>query len=693
MIDKPTPPVARRGDTVRSLHGVDRPDPYAWMRDASSAETLEHLRAERAYYDAAMAPLDALIETLAAEAVARLPDDDMSAPWAYGAHEYFEHRPTEAEFTQLFRVGRGEPADPAQAELLIDPAQLDPGSGYVRLGLRQVSPDERILAYSVDVDGSETFELRFRDLSTGQDLPDRVAGTHYGGAWSADASTFFYLIHDAAWRPHQLWRHTLGSPIEDVLVFEERDEQFTVDAWLARSRAAIVVHVASRNTSEVWLIDADSPTKRPRLVEGRRSGIEYQVEPTRTPDGDVALIVTNDGAEEFRVCAAPLTTPDRAHWTELLPGRDDERIYGIDAFAGHLVTSYRRDGALGLRVNALGRLAAGLGEPLEIAPSGPGVTLRLLANPDFDTPEIVIGEESATRPRFWVAVELATGKRRLVRDTVLADYDPTRYVTERWTFPAPDGTPIPATMVRHRDTPLDGSAPAVIDGYGSYELSLDPSFDETLASLLDRGVVAVTAHVRGGGEGGRRWWIDGRLDCKQNTFSDLIAVAEGIDELVDRTRIATRGASAGGLLQGAVLAQRPDLWCAMIAGVPFVDVVTTMLDETLPLTAGERDEWGDPRREPDFRWMLAYSPYDNLPPAGERPDLLITGALHDPRVGVHEPAKWAQALRHTDPEWATRCLFRCEVEEGSHGGPAGRIAGLRYRAGLRAWLLDRLGVV
>jgi oligopeptidase B len=276
---------------------------------------------------------------------------------------------------------------------------------------------------------------------------------------------------------------------------------------------------------------------------------------------------------------------------------------------------------------------------------------------------------------------------------VIDGYDPSRYVTERRTFPAPDGTAIPATIVRHRDTPLDGSAPAVIDGYGSYEIVDDPRFDETLPSLLDRGIVYVVAHIRGGGEGGRRWWLDGRLERKQNTFSDLIAVAEGIGGLVDCTRIATRGASAGGLLQGALLSQRPDLWRAMVAGVPFVDVVTTMLDDTLPLTAAERDEWGDPRRAADFGWMLAYSPYDNMPPAGGRPDLLVTGAVHDPRVGVHEPAKWVQALRHSDPDWAPRCLFRCEVDEGSHSGPAGRIASLRQAAELRAWLLDRLGVV
>jgi oligopeptidase B len=693
----PIPPVARRSATVRSLHGIDRPDPYDWLRDTTSPETVEHLRAERAYYDAATARLRPLTEALAEEFVARLPREDASAPWNLGGHSYFEHRPSGAEFTRLLRVPRGADPDPASAEVLVDPAQLDPGSGYVELGARQVSPDERILAYSVDFTGGEAYELRFRDLESGEDLPDRIPGTHEGGAWASDSRTFFYLVHDDAWRPHQLWRHTLGTPREeDVLVLEETDEQFSVHARRTRSGALIIVDLTSRDTSEVWLIDAERPHSEPRLVEARRRGIEYIVEHARVADGDRALIVINDGAQEFRVLSAPLETPDRAHWTELAPSDERERVYDVDAFAGHYVTTLRRDGQLRLRISALapeGGEGGEGGEPIEIAPTEPGTTLALFVNAEFDAEEILITEESATRPRRWEAVDLRTGERRVVRETVIDGYDPSRYLTERRTFPAADGTPIPATIIRHRDTPLDGTAPALIDGYGSYEIADDPFFDETLPSLLDRGIVHVEAHIRGGGDGGRRWWLDGRLERKQNTFSDLIAVAEGIGGLVDPSRIATRGASAGGLLQGALLAQRPDLWRAMIAAVPFVDVVTTMLDETLPLTAAERDEWGDPRREADFRWMLAYSPYDNIPPAGGRPDLLVTGALHDPRVGVHEPAKWVQALRHSDPEWGPRCLFRAEVEEGSHGGPAGRIAGLRQRAEMRAWLLDRLEVV
>ncbi len=271
-------------------------------------------------------------------------------------------------------------------------------------------------------------------------------------------------------------------------------------------------------------------------------------------------------------------------------------------------------------------------------------------------------------------------------------HDPTHYVTERRTFPAPDGTPVPATIVRHRETPLDGTAPALLYGYGAYESPFEPEWDPALPSLLDRGVVYVHTHIRGGGEGGRRWWLDGRLEHKQNTFSDHLAVADGLVGLVDGDRLATRGLSAGGLLQGAVFSQRPDRWRAVVAEVPFVDVVTTMFDEETPLTINEWDEWGDPRRRADFDWMLAYSPYENLPPAGSRPDLLVTGALHDPRVMVREPAKWVAALRASDPDWSPHCLFRCEVGAGAHVGPSGRFGHLDYEAEVYAWVLDRLGV-
>jgi oligopeptidase B len=318
----------------------------------------------------------------------------------------------------------------------------------------------------------------------------------------------------------------------------------------------------------------------------------------------------------------------------------------------------------------------------------------LARNTSYDAATATVRDGSYLRPAVWSAVDLRTGVAADVQRPEAPGFDPEQYVLERRTFPAPDGTAVPAVLLRHRETPLDGTAPCLIYAYGAYEAVDEPEWDAALPSVLDHGVVWVHALVRGGGEGGRRWWLDGSMRHKQHTFDDLIAVADGLDRegLVDGTRIATRGLSAGGLLQGVVFSQRPDRWRAVVAEVPFVDVVTTMFDEDTPLTITEWEEWGDPRIREQFDWMLAYSPYDNVPAAGGRPDLLVTGAVHDPRVMVREPAKWVAALRHSDPEWSPRCLFRCETAAGAHVGPSGRVAHLGYEAEVYAWILDRLGV-
>ncbi len=307
---------------------------------------------------------------------------------------------------------------------------------------------------------------------------------------------------------------------------------------------------------------------------------------------------------------------------------------------------------------------------------------------------MTVCDETYLHPPIWSSVDLATGATSEVHRGEAPGHDPDAYVVERRTFPAPDGTAVPAVLLRHRDTALDGSAPALIYAYGAYEAVDEPEWDPGLPSVLDHGVVWVHALIRGGGDGGRRWWLDGSMGTKQHTFDDLAAVADGLarDGLVDGDRIATRGLSAGGLLQGAVFSQRPDRWRAVVAEVPFVDVVTTMFDASIPLTVNEWEEWGDPRIREQFDWLLAYSPYDNLPSPGSRPDLLVTGAVHDPRVMVREPAKWVAALRHSDPEWSPRLLFRCETAAGAHVGPSGRIGHLAYEAEIYAWILDRLGV-
>ncbi|MEJ7706866.1 MAG: prolyl oligopeptidase family serine peptidase [Nocardioidaceae bacterium] len=403
------------------------------------------------------------------------------------------------------------------------------------------------------------------------------------------------------------------------------------------------------------------------------------------------LVVTNDEAQEFRLMSAPLEQPGRSHWTELLAEDPAERLYDVTAFSGHVVTTLRRDGVLMARSFRIAEDGA-LVEAVDLAPSYEAGTLELADNELFETDEIHVVEQSYTQPKSWYAVDLDSGERRLLRKQDVPSYDAGSYVSERRRVPLGD-VEVPVTIVRRVDTPLDGSAPCLLYGYGAYEASFEPEFDAALTALLDRGVIWAHAHIRGGGEGGRRWWLDGHLAHKQNTYSDHVAVADFLaDGLVDGTRIVTRGLSAGGMLQGVVFSQAPQRWTGVIAEVPAVDILTTMLDPSIPLTINEWDEWGDPRKPDEYQWLLAYSPYDNVPPAGVRPDLLVTGALHDPRVMVWEPTKWVAELRHTDPDWSPRCLYRVELGEGAHVGPSGRYAHLRYEAEVYAWALDRFGL-
>jgi oligopeptidase B len=422
--------------------------------------------------------------------------------------------------------------------------------------------------------------------------------------------------------------------------------------------------------------------------------VEYDAEHLLLDDGtEQLLLVTNDDAREFHLVRAPVPAADQDHtvWEAVRKEDPAERLESVEAFAGHVVTSYRSEAEHRLRVLPVDDLA---GPGTVVRPAFPAGTVHLGPNEVYAATAVTVEDRSYVHPRVWSDVDLATGERVERHRQEAPGHDPRDYVCERHSFPAPDGTSVPATLVRHRAVRLDGTAPALVYGYGAYEYTFEPEWDAALPSLLDRGVVFVHAHVRGGGEGGRRWWLDGRLGRKQNTFADFVAVADGLaaQRMVDGDRLAARGLSAGGLLMGAVFSRRPDRWRAVVAEVPFVDVVTTMFDASVPLTVQEWDEWGDPRDPEQRSWLAAYSPYDNLPPAGGRPDLLVTGALHDPRVMVWEPAKWVAALRHTDPEWSPRCLFRCETGAGAHAGPTGRFARLGYEAEVAAWLLDRLGV-
>ena len=689
------PPVAAQEPHEHVTHGLHRPDPYHWMRRLD-APVLDHLAREREWYDVATGHLGPLVQMLRAEMTDRVPATDSSVSWPQHGYSYRTVLPAGREYVQLLRRRDRTDADEPDEQLL-DVNDFASDGSYVDLGLWSVSPDASLLAYSVDFDGDEVYELRFRDLASGRDLADVVPRTAPGGAWSADSSYFFYLVHDELWRQHQVWRHRVGTPAtEDELVLEEPDGQFELEVVATRSGDLVVIWSENRDTSEVWVLDALEPEGPAYSVGGRRRGVEYHAEHVRHADGsDELLLVTNDDAPEFRLARCPVPRSgdqDSSSWSAVRLEDPAERLERADAYAGHVVLTSRVGGRNQLRILPLDDLN---GEGIVVHPVSDIASLSAPAdrNVEHDVDSVIVLDESYLMPPVWSDLSLTTGERTERLRKEAPGFDAAAYVGEQRSFPSVDGTPVPATILRHHSTPLDGSAPCVLYAYGAYEsVYPDQEWDPAIPSLLDRGVIYVHAHVRGGGEGGRRWWLDGRLQHKQHTFDDHVAVADGLAAagLVDGARIATRGLSAGGLFQGAVFSQRPDRWRAVVAEVPFVDVLTTMLDPSIPLTVNEWDEWGDPSRPEDYAWMAAYSPYDNLPPAGGRPDLLVTGAVHDARVMVWEPAKWVAALRETDPDWSPRCLFRVETGAGAHVGPSGRFAHLAYEAEVYAWLLDKI---
>jgi oligopeptidase B len=696
--DRAQPPVAPRIPVVRDLHGQRDVDNYAWMRDHSAPAMQEYLAAERAYYDAETSHLAGLTKELYDEAVARTPQGtDDSVSWTLRGYHYRHRTPAGAEGKQLIRWRDGE--SPADGRVLLDEDVISADTGFVDVGTCEPSPDNRLLAWSADTSGAEIYELRFRDTATGQDRADVIERTYPGGAWAADSTHFFYLVPDALYRPYQMWRHEVGAaPGSDVLVYEESDARFSLTLAPSRSGQLVVLTSESRDSTEVWILPAGWPLAEPAVVAPRRAGVEYRVDHAADPSGGPGqlLIVTDDGAAEFRLMRAPADAPGRENWSEVpcpavAPARDDTRLLRCDVLTGHLLLTLRRGGSQLLAITGPD------GDYVrEIWPAPAAGAIAVAHAEDYAAGSVVIAEESLIEPRAWSALDLATGQRQELKRAEVPGYAAARYLTRRLVATVSDGTGVPVTIAYREGTPLDGTAPCLLYGYGAYESSLDPEFEVSLPSVLDRGAVYAVAHVRGGGECGRNWWQQGRLRAKPTTFSDFIDVAgwlagdSGGAALVDGRRIVSRGLSAGGLLQGAVYSRAPGRWRAVVAEVPFVDCVTTMLDPGIPLTIEEWAEWGDPRDPDDFACLRAYSPYDN-PPAGARPALLVTGAVNDARVLVHEPAKWVARLREAD-DAGSSVLFRVELGAGAHTGPSGRYGHLRYEAEVYAFILTALGL-
>ena len=700
------PPCAPRRPFTRTVHGDVVEDPYHWMADKTDPDLIAHLEAENAWTDQRTAHLEPLVEELYGDLKARTQQTDMSVPlhvthtdgrsyWYYGrtteGHDY-------GRSCRLPATSRDEIPDvtvPApEEEVILDVQALAAGHPFFSLGHAQVSPDGRRMAYSVDTAGDERYDLYVVDLATGETIDGPLAGIGAGGAW-AGPDWIFYLRVDAAWRPHQVWRHRVGTdPANDTLVLEEPDDRFWVGVGNSRDHEWLIVDLGSKTTSETHLLRTSDPTGELMVVQPRRPGLEYSVE--LSPDA--VWILHNDGAPQFMLSRAPLDAPGIDHWETVVEERSETRLLDVSVYASAIVIDHRTDGLPGIGIIPRGADGT-LGARTEITFDEALFDVGAEDAPDFDTDRIRFGYESmVTPPSVW-EYRLDTGARRLLKQTPVLDhpergaYDPTAYVSQRLWATGGDGTRVPVSLVRHRDTPVDGTAPGLLYGYGAYEAATMPHFSMSRISLLDRGFVFAIAHVRGGGELGRPWYDAGKLLAKPNTFSDFVACGRALVEghHVAPDRLAAEGGSAGGLLIGAAVNLAPELFRAVHAAVPFVDPLTTILNPELPLTVMEWEEWGNPVEDAEvYACMKGYSPYENVR-STTYPAILVTTSLNDTRVEVTEPAKWVARLRDTVTNGPDRpILLKTEMVAG-HGGASGRYKAWRERAFELAWLVDQLG--
>jgi oligopeptidase B len=719
----PRPPIAASHPVTTTTHGHERVDEYGWLREKENPEVIAHLEAENAFTAQVMASTSGLQQKIFEEIKNRVLETDLSIPtvkstWAYyqrteEGKQYPIHcrRPARPEDTELAPWPPLPTKPPADEVILLDENLLAEGHDFFALGTFDITRDQQRIAYAFDTDGNEVYELHIRDLASSTDLADVISETSPGVSWSADGTALFYLTLDDAMRPYKVWRHIVGTEQSaDICIFEEPDERFFVGIGLSTTEEFLVIMINSQVTTEVRLLRADNPLGDFEIVAPRKQNIEYAVEHHRAVDGSERLfILTNDEAENFRLLVTDVAVdaagnlaggewaPAAAEWgPDVLnaEGRPVERrpkLDSLEVFRSHIVLHERADGLERIRVIKLTD-SGELGESHVIEQSEPVHSVWPTGNARFDTDILRFGYTSMTTPSSVEDYDMNTGTRVLrKRQPVLGDFDPTHYVAERVWATATDGERIPISLVRHRATPTDGSAPGVLYGYGSYEISIDPGFSIARLSLLDRGFVFAIAHIRGGGEMGRSWYLDGKYLKKKNTFNDFLACGDALidQRFVSADRLIARGGSAGGLLMGAVVNARPDLFSGIVAEVPFVDVVNTMLDETLPLTAIEWEEWGNPNDPEYYEYMRSYAPYENVS-AQTYPEMLVTAGLNDPRVSYWEPAKFVQRLRNKTTG-TQRILLKTEMGAG-HGGPSGRYDVWRDEAFVLSFILRCAGL-
>jgi oligopeptidase B len=694
------PPVAARKPAAHLLHGDLRSDDYAWLREKENPAVIEHLQAENAYTDATLKPTEAFQESLYNEMLSRIQQTDLSVPYRLRGYLYSSKTIEGQQYPlHLRRI-----ADHANAadQTLLDLNSLSQGHSFLGLGSFEVSDDNHLLAYSTDTTGFRQYTLQIKDLRTAELLPFRVERVT-SAAWSADNRFLFYVVEDPLTkRAHRLYRHILGESVgADQLLYEESDERFHIDIERSRSGAYLILIINSHTTSEIRFLSAGNPLGEFQLIAPREDHHEYYADHhpalpfaqnlLGTPD--VFLIRTNSGGRTFRLVAAPVSDSQRSNWRELMPNRPAVMLSAVEAFRSHLVLLERESGLPFLRILPLDDSSFDLlASSYRIPFAEPAYNAAPGSNPEFDQSDFRYTYESFITPRSVFDFDIATRVSKLRKQQpVLGGYDPSLYIIERLHATASDGTQIPISFVSRKNTPRDGSAPLLLYGYGSYGLSMPVNFNSNRCSLLDRGVSYAIAHIRGGGELGKPWHDAGRMHNKQNTFTDFTAAAEFLiaRKYTSARKLIIQGGSAGGLLMGAVTNMRPDLFRAVISQVPFVDVLNTMLDASLPLTVGEYEEWGNPQIATDYFYMKSYCPYTNLTRQAY-PAMLVKTGINDSQVMYWEPAKYVAKLRTLKTD-SLPLLFKINMGAG-HGGASGRYDYLREIALDYAFVLSQLGV-
>jgi oligopeptidase B len=677
----PQPPVAKKIPHETDINGRKLIDNYFWLREKSNPEVKAYLEAENAYTDAVMKPTEPFQQKLYGEMLSRVKETDVDVPYREGDYFYYSRTETGKQYPIRCRKKAG---DDAAEEVLLDQNEMAKGQQFMSIAAFDVSPDGNLLAYTYDNTGFRQFQLAVKDLTTGKTLVDhaeRVGSV----VWANDNKTIFYTQEDAvSKRQFRLYRHTAGSTEQDSVVYEEPDEKFDVYAGKTRSQQYILLVSVSKTTTEARYIPANDAMAEWKVMEPRKQGVEYY------PDhnGDSFYIRVNDTGRNFRLVRAPVTDPGSKNWQEVMAVNPGIMLDDTDFFKNFLVLYQRENGLPQLRVTDLRN-----GASKKIEFPEPAYATFSYVNKVYDTTEFRYAYQSPITPQSIFSYDMEKGTSTLLKQReVPGGYDRNKYQVEQIYATASDGVKIPITVLRLKDAKLDGKGPLYLYGYGSYGISIDATFNSNIFSMVDRGVVTAVAHIRGGGEMGKAWHDAGRMMNKKTTFTDFIACAEDLTKrgYGSKDRLVIEGRSAGGLLMGAVLNMRPDLFHAALVGVPFVDVMNTMLDETLPLTVGEFEEWGNPKEKAAFDYMITYSPYDNVE-AKNYPDMLVRTSFNDSQVMYWEPAKYVAKMRATRTDH-NQLLFKVNLQPAGHGGASGRYDRLHDSAFDYAWILDEMGI-